>query len=96
MLVNRRLRYIPRAYTDDDRIFHATIPVGIPARLPGMVLESIARRHRNYRVGKDAVFVKTKNVKAKITIENTVVFPRNVAGFHRSELLYVGKLEQQF
>jgi len=96
MLLNRRLRYIPAAYTDDDRLFHATIPVGIPARLPGIVLESVARRHRIYRVGRDATFVKTKNVKAKITVEKTIVFPVNVARIHPSEVFYVGKLEQQF
>jgi hypothetical protein len=70
--------------------------VGIPARLPGIVLESVARRHRIYRVGRDSTFVKTKNVKAKIAIEVTVVFPRNVSKIHPSEVLYVGKLEQQF
>lgn len=96
MLVNRRLRYRPQAYTDDHRLFHATIPVGIPARLPGLVLESVARTHLNYRVGKDAVFIKSNSNQVKIAVEPKIVPLFRVRGIDSREVMYVGKLQQQF
>jgi len=96
MLLNRRLRYRPQAYTDDHRLYHATIPVGIPARLPGIVLETVARNHLNYRVGKDAVFIKDNNNQLKIAVEPKIVSPFRILGIDSREIMYVGKLEQQF
>lgn len=43
MLLNRRLRYRPKAYTDDDQIWHSLPPSGIPNRL------SARRRELYYR-----------------------------------------------
>jgi len=46
MLVNQRLRYRPRAVTDDDRIWYTMPPRGIPARLPKIVSEHFYRNAR--------------------------------------------------
>jgi len=46
MLVNQRIRYRPRAVTDDDRIWYTMPPRGIPARLPGIVSEHFYRNAR--------------------------------------------------
>jgi hypothetical protein len=46
MLLNRRLRYRPKAIAEDDQIWYTMPPKGIPARLPGIVREHFYRNAR--------------------------------------------------